>query len=88
MENPSAQPLPPPPSWTNLAQGQREGDSISRCPAGHIHLDYGNLTLRLEGDEFLSFARMVAEAASLLGGRSPLPPPPPGHGVGSSFSLN
>lgn len=87
MEQP-AQPLPPLPGWTNLAKGLREGDTISRCPAGHIHLDYGNLSLRLEDDEFLAFARMVAEAAARLGGTSPLLPPPPGHGAGSSFSLN
>lgn len=57
--------------WTFLARGKQEYDTISRCPAGHIHLDYGTLTLRFERDEFLAFARMVAEAAARLQGVLP-----------------
>ncbi len=66
MSEQSSQPLSPPPSWVFLAHGKRENDSISRCPEGHIHLDYGYLTLRFTPDEFLVVARMVAEAAAHL----------------------
>ena len=69
-EKSSQTPLPSP-GWTFLARGEQENDSIARCPAGHIHLDYGYLTLRFELDGFLAFARMVAEAAALLQGISP-----------------
>lgn len=51
--------------WKMLAQ-DRQGDSIQQCPAGHIHLDYGNLTLRFHREEFLAFAARVAEAATNL----------------------
>ena len=69
-EKSSQTPLPSP-GWTFLARGEQENDAIARCPAGHIHLDYDNLTLRFERDEFLVFARMVAEAAARLQGVSP-----------------
>lgn len=88
MMEQATQPGAPLPGWTSLAQGQQRGASISRGPAGHIHLDYGNITVRLETDEFLAFARMVAEAAGHLGDTTPLLPPPLAHGMGSSFSLN
>lgn len=68
----SQSPTPlPSPGWTFLARGEQENDSIARCPAGHIHVDYGNLTVRFQPDEFLAFARMVAEAAMHLQGVSP-----------------
>lgn len=70
MSEQSSQPLLPPPSWVFLARGKREKDTISRCPEGHIHLDYGNLTLRFEPEEFLTVVRMVAEAAAHLQGIS------------------
>lgn len=53
--------------WKILAQ-DRQGDSIQQCPAGHIHLDYGNLTLRFHQEEFLAFAAWVGEAAANLSG--------------------
>ncbi len=63
------QQLPPVPSgWQSLARGNRENDSVSICPAGHIHLDYGNITVRFNRAEFLAFARMTAEAAARLNG--------------------
>jgi hypothetical protein len=56
--------------WKLLAQGQ-PGNSIQQCPAGHIHIDYGNLTLRLSKQEFLTFAIWVMKAAAVLS-HSPL----------------
>jgi len=44
---------------------------VARCPASHIHLDYGNLTVRFRDGEFLTFARMVAEAAARIQGVAP-----------------
>jgi hypothetical protein len=61
-EQSSQTPLPSP-GWTFLARGEQENDTIARCPGGHIHVDYGNLTVRFQRDEFLAFARMIAEAA-------------------------
>jgi hypothetical protein len=49
--------------WKVLAQGG-EGARISRCPAGHIHLDYGNVTLRFTEEDFRAFAAMVGRAAA------------------------
>jgi len=70
--NEQSSPTPSPsPGWTFLARGKQKDETISRCPAGHIHLDYGRLTLRFEQDEFLAFALMVAEAATRLRGVSP-----------------
>ncbi len=60
--------------WTPLARGEIEGDEINRCPGGHIHLDYGNLSIRFERDEFLVFTRMVLEAATRLTGAPPATP--------------
>lgn len=63
------QQLPPGPSgWQSLARGEQEHDHVSLCPAGHIHLDYGNFTVRFDRAEFLAFARMTAEAAARLNG--------------------
>ncbi len=56
--------------WKMLAQGQ-PGNSIQQCPAGHVHIDYGNLTLRLSKEEFLTFAIWVMKAAATLS-NSPL----------------
>ncbi|TEU15725.1 MAG: hypothetical protein E3J21_12380 [Anaerolineales bacterium] len=53
--------------WKVLAQGG-EGARISRCPAGHIHLDYGCVTLRFTEEDFRAFAAMVARAATNLDG--------------------
>lgn len=58
------------PGWMLLARGEQENDLVSRCPAGHVHLDYGNLTIRFQGDEFLAFASMVAEASARLQGHT------------------
>ncbi len=66
----SQTPLPLP-GWTFLAHGEKEYDTIARCPVGHIHIDYGNLTVRFQRDEFLAFAHMVTEAAARLQGVSP-----------------
>ncbi len=56
--------------WKMLAQGQ-PGNSIQQCPAGHVHMDYGNLTLRFSTEEFLAFAVWVMKGAAALG-HSPL----------------
>ena len=71
MTEQSSQTPMPSPGWTFLARGEQENDTIARCPGGHIHVDYGNLTVRFQRDEFLAFARMVAEAAARLQGVSP-----------------
>jgi hypothetical protein len=68
--------------WTLLARGDQDHDEVSRCPAGHIHLDYGNFSVRFHRDEFLAFARMVMEAAAHLAGRQPAPVQP------TTFSRN
>lgn len=88
MNEQFSQPPLPSPDWTFLARGQQENDSISRCPGGHIHLDYGNLTVRFHRDEFLAFARMVAEAAARLQGISPKVDYPLAFGPSKFFSLN
>ncbi len=51
--------------WKMLAQGQA-GNSIQQCPAGHIHIDYGNVTLRFSPQEFLTFAIWVMKGAAAL----------------------
>jgi len=43
---------------------------VARCPAGHVHLDYGNFTIRFHRGEFLAFAHMVTEAAARLDSRA------------------
>ena len=53
--------------WKVLAQGG-EGATISRCPGGHVHLDYGNVTLRFTEEDFRAFADMVGRAAAALDG--------------------
>lgn len=49
-------------NWTPLAR-MSDGIGVSRCPDGHIHVDYRFATLRFGDEEFLAFARMMAEAA-------------------------
>ena len=78
----STLPSPNATGWTLLARGEQEHDEVSRCPAGHIHLDYGNFSVRFHRDEFLAFARMVREATAHLAGRQPAPTP------SITFSLN
>ncbi len=71
-----SQPTLPSPNatgWTLLARGEQEHDAVNRCPAGHVHLDYGNFSVRFHPDEFLAFVRMLAEAAAQLAGRQPAP---------------
>lgn len=40
------QPLSEASGWTRLARGKQDHDAVNRCPAGHVHLDYGNVTIR------------------------------------------
>jgi hypothetical protein len=83
------QPLSEASGWTRLARGEQYHDAINRCPAGHVHLDYGNVTIRFERDEFLVFAQMVTEAADRLTGRTRQSTPPPQAAAPSSnYSLN
>ncbi len=56
--------------WEVLAQ-KDDGIRISRCPGGHIHVDYGNVSLRFTEESFRAFAATAAEASAKLGG-SPL----------------
>ena len=74
--------------WTQLARGEQNNDAINRCPAGHVHLDYGNVTIRFERDEFLAFAQMVTEAANRLTGNMRPATTPPAAAPSDNFSLN
>ncbi len=56
--------------WKLLAR-EGQGDRIQQCPEGHIHLDYGNFSIRFQPDEFLAFARWVGMAAVNLSANSP-----------------
>ncbi len=76
------------PGWHFLARGPQGSDSITRCPGGHIHLDYGSLTLRFDPDEFLRFAKMVAEAATQLRGDAPSKQEVFKHNPATTFSVN
>ncbi len=80
-------PSPGAPGWQFLARGKHESESITRCPGGHIHLDYGHLTLRFDPDEFLAFAKMVVEAAARLDG-SMFIPTVLDHNPATTFSPN
>jgi len=53
--------------WAILSQGA-EGAGVSRCPAGHIHVERGPLSLRFDEGEFLAFVRMLAAAARAIRG--------------------
>ncbi|MGC9336248.1 MAG: hypothetical protein ACP5JJ_19065 [Anaerolineae bacterium] len=57
--------------WKVLAQ-EGDGIRISRCPGGHIHLDYGSLSLRFTEEDFRAFSAVVTRAAAALDGM-PLP---------------
>ena len=75
--------------WKVLAQRGKSA-AISRCPGGHIHLDYGNITLRFSEEEFGVFAAMVGEARANQDG-TPLSTwlIPPSIGIGTvGFSNN
>ncbi len=66
-----SQPTLPSPNatgWTLLARGEQEHDAVNRCPAGHVHLDYGNFSVRFHRDEFLAYAGMIAQASAHLQG--------------------
>lgn len=52
--------------WTVLARDGEE-TSVSRCPAGHIHLEYGSTNIRLDEQCFLELAEVVCAAAHKLG---------------------
>ncbi len=52
--------------WTLLARDADE-TSVSRCPEGHIHLEYGATSLRLDDSHFLELAEVVCTAARKLG---------------------
>jgi len=71
MNEPSSRSPLPSQGWNFLSRGEQENESVACCPSGHIHVDYGNLTVSFNRDEFLVFARMVAEAAARLQGVSP-----------------
>lgn len=43
-----------------------DGSAVYRCPAGHIHLDYGNVTLRYEEGDFYDLVALINEAAAKL----------------------
>lgn len=87
--NQSTQPPPDPPGWKVLARSDYENIMVARCPGGHIHLNYDNHTVRFQSDKFLTFARMIGEAASRLQGIPWLSPSTPIVFKSSvSFSLN
>lgn len=51
-----------------------DGSAVYRCPAGHIHLDYGNVTLRYEEGDFYDLVALINEAAGNLRYRELLKP--------------
>ncbi len=53
-------------NWTLLARDADE-TSVSRCPEGHIHLEYGTTSLRFDDSHFLELAEVVCTAARRLG---------------------
>ena len=74
--------------WKALAQ-EGEGVGVSRCPAGHIHVDYGHVTLRFTEEGFHTFAAMVGRAAPHLGGAQlPRGSSPWLDDAGTAFSKN
>lgn len=52
--------------WTLLARSGTDA-SVSRCPEGHIHVEYGVTTLRLDDRRFLELAQVVCAAARKVG---------------------
>jgi hypothetical protein len=47
--------------------------SVYRCDRGCLHLQVGNVNVRLEEDEFQELAAVVAAAAQRAGGAPPAP---------------
>ncbi len=51
--------------------------ALSICACGKLHFSYGQLTLHLERDEFLTFAgevaKLVARLQQIEDGRHPVP---------------
>ncbi len=66
--------------WEVLARGN-DGVGVSRCPAGHIHLEVegGEFTLRFDEARFLAFARTVAAAVTTMSGHDSASPEPIQH---------
>jgi hypothetical protein len=56
--------------WKMLARRGKNA-AISRCPGGRVHLDYGNVTLRFNEEDFRAFAAMVEEAKANQDGTLP-----------------
>ncbi|MFO7623780.1 MAG: hypothetical protein R6V73_05465 [Anaerolineales bacterium] len=54
-----------------LAQGSGADEIVRLCPARHVHVDYGNLSLRFTGAEFIAFATMITQATHRLMGIPP-----------------
>jgi hypothetical protein len=54
-----------------LAQGSGDHEVVRLCPARHVHVDYGNLSLRFTGAEFIAFATMITQATHRLMGIPP-----------------
>jgi hypothetical protein len=51
-----------------------QGDiSVYRCDQGCLHLQVGNVNLRLEDDEFQDLITVIGEAAARAGAAVPLP---------------
>jgi hypothetical protein len=54
-------------NWTLLARHDGADTSVSRCPEGHIHLEYGTTNIKLDEGRFLELAGVVCAAARKLG---------------------
>lgn len=74
--------------WQVLAHGEQRDDGIARCPQGHIHLDYGNVSLRFDEQEFITFGEMVRDALVVLTGEPDYTFVPPNHNPSATFSRN
>ena len=64
-------PLSKPNGSRYLAQGDGEDKAVRLCPARHVHVDYGHLSLRFSGAEFIAFATMITQATHRLLGIPP-----------------
>jgi hypothetical protein len=51
-------------AWQVLSRDE-SGVAVLRCPEGHIHVEAasGMVTLRLSEEQFIAFARTMAQAA-------------------------
>ena len=67
--NKPANPMLEPDRNRLLVQGNGENEVVRLCPARHVHVDYGNLSLRFTGAEFIAFATMIAQATNRLAGQ-------------------